>query len=116
MANIKAEELRIGNLLERDDEVFAASAYTILLLERNDIECKPVPLTEEKLVEFGFTHHHNTPHPNRVFRKNWTEGFFELEEIINYHSHEVTLKYVHQLQNLYFALTGEELTLQTNKQ
>jgi hypothetical protein len=27
----------------------------------------------------------------------------------------VKVKYVHQLQNLYFALTGEELTIKTNE-
>lgn len=77
---------------------------------------KPIELTEEWLLKFGFI-------PNKykdeyticpygkntyVLDKEYTdkgEWDFCYEE-----AYLVTIKYVHQLQNLYFALTGEELT------
>lgn len=117
---MKAEELRIGNLLERDDEVFAASAYTILLLERNDIECNPIPITEEWLVRLGFEKQYD----DYIYDK----GNFRMEFIVwaddepewklkrcdgvSFSRHSIIkTKHVHQLQNLYFALTGEELLI-----
>jgi hypothetical protein len=74
---------------------------------------QPIPLTEEWLLNFGFEYHHDTPHPNKVFRKLHTEGFIDLEQIKHYYYGgsftSVECRYVHQLQNLYFALTGKEL-------
>ena len=64
---------------------------------------KPIPLTEEWLERFGF---HNN------YRMEWWKGEilydsgFVSKEVP---AHGTYVKHVHQLQNLYFALTGEEL-------
>jgi hypothetical protein len=123
---MKANELRIGSLVYITDtstllfykQVTQINIHNLMYLcgetkESFEFEIEPIPLTEDWLLKFGFTHTHNTPHPNRVFMKSWTEGYFKLEEIINYFwggsDYSVELEYVHQLQNLYFALTNEEL-------
>jgi hypothetical protein len=73
-------------------------------------ECEPIPLTEEWLLKFGFErkgitscfgklciHHKEPMYPNgRVYFNSWAI----LQKMP---------EHVHQLQNLYFALTGEEL-------
>lgn len=71
-----------------------------------DIDIDPIKLTEEVFLTFGFTKNDNNYwfHPmvtNSIYGSN---GFY---------MSNVTpeIKYVHQLQNLYFALTGEELEL-----
>jgi len=49
--------------------------------------------------------------PNKT--EYWIQEHYEVGEFIFYGKHnsiEKPIKYVHQLQNLYFALTGEELT------
>ena len=74
-------------------------------------DLQPIPLTEEWLLRFGF---------------NFDNGQYELGDIVfqlEKNEFQVVLiaddpgcahfvkykyKYVHQLQNLYFALTGEE--------
>jgi hypothetical protein len=69
---------------------------------------EPIPLTEEWLFKFGF--------------KKWTDRKFVGRYTKNRHSvwygvtdyqikHSRPFRYVHQLQNIYFALTGEELTI-----
>ena len=80
---------------------------------------QPIPLTEEWLVKFGFNEKYKST-SNRWTK--WAEGVnagLELHDCEDEHGnihgvflHDFTLevKYVHQLQNLYFALTGEELT------
>ena len=70
---------------------------------------KPIPLTEEWLLKFGFI--------NDKVLEFYRNDFTDSTIIIDYnficllgYSH-VKLNYVHELQNLYFALTGSELTV-----
>lgn len=73
-------------------------------------QAEPIPLTEQWLFDFGF----------EKKRYTYKKGVLELESDSEQHpkgrtyfnSWELIEEfpiYVHQLQNLYFALTGEEL-------
>lgn len=119
---MKTNELRIGNLIlfsEGGIEFIVDTISEKGLNVHNDIESiwieietfEPIPLTEEWLLKFGFEIQHNTPFYSMVARKDgfnlkvditgnlfFSEGYFNVQP-----------KYVHQLQNLYFALTGKEL-------
>lgn len=103
---IKAKELMIGNLVYRDkrDEPVQMILPYFSHLHRLD----PIPITEEWLVNFGFQKtsderwEHNNGHHIVI-----NEGFI-------YRVPGVSLKrieHVHDLQNLYFALTQNELEL-----
>ena len=82
----------------------------------------PIPLTEEWLLKFGFTERSFKGY-NRKFYKTVNNILFVIPFCISFDSINyyypvdeeyqifINLKYVHQLQNLYFSLTGEELTL-----
>lgn len=81
-------------------------------------ELEPIPITEEWLLKFGFEKKiTQTSFINLVHFENkncWIyliKDGFEFELITGNERHNLckTYKYVHQLQNLYFALTGEEL-------
>ena len=69
-------------------------------------ELKPIPLTEEWLLKFGFDKIDFQFIKNGIklfpIRDLYYRGNFPIKSDI---------KYVHQLQNLYFALTGEELII-----
>lgn len=76
---------------------------------------EPIPLTEEWLIKFGFKiSKYGFPTKN-----NFQVGHVTTDENYQFEYSLGTIgkwilkdiKYVHQLQNLYFALTGEELTL-----
>jgi len=118
---MKANELRIGNLLQGDkiqlanqgiysDGIFAITGYGISEFELGRLlKAKPIPLTEEWLLKFGFEK------LTKRFRKEvngywytvWDSGQFDVDnKAISFNC-----KYVHKLQNLYFDLTGEELTI-----
>ena len=118
---MKAQELRIGNLLKDIDGnivevitvygngnyVVHSSIHQFAIIEKDDDLIIPIPLTEEWLLRFGFV---SNPYQDRYENQsihiecNKTRGVTELW--IESMPH---IKYVHQLQNLYFALTGEEL-------
>ena len=85
-----------------------------------------IPLTEEWLLKFGFEYcEFPVSDEDGVYRDKTkvNKDYFKHprlpEEIsiylpynhFNYHIGSVTIKHVHQLQNLYFALTGEELKI-----
>jgi hypothetical protein len=119
---MESNELRIGNLVKWYD----VSKVLELHSEKNEfdnvyIECEesfewteydkliPIELTEEWLLKFGFI---SNPYQDRYEKDiirincNKIKGFTELW--IDGMPH---IKYIHQLQNLYFALTGEELKI-----
>lgn len=117
---MEANELRIGNLAYNlangNKELCTVNSITELGIgydsESREGNCiinniEPIPLTEEWLLNFGFGH--------REF--SFDKGSFYLtkrtgkkdEYLYQAHTNRFQVKHVHQLQNLYFALTGEEL-------
>jgi hypothetical protein len=114
---MKASELRIGNLIY-DNEVghkgdFKVTAKDIVHIQNKglDTDYSFINLSEEWLVKFGFEDNGQSYEIEYcVVRRNYNNkvmfDLFKNGEFI--HSE---LKHVHQLQNLYFALTGEELTI-----
>lgn len=109
---IQANELRIGNYLYyRDKESFlevvslGSKFETInergLLYGSDDIEeYNPIPLTEEILL--------NCDELNELLLIDKI-GFVIFKNSYSYQFVIEDYKYLHQLQNLYFALTGEQL-------
>jgi len=118
---MKANELRIGNLLGsynkgEEDRVLTINAQNILVEAKANNQgytrYRPIPLTEEWLLRFGFEKNNNNQF---ILIKGSVDILFNKDlngwtcDGINF-SINMT-EHVHQLQNLYFALTGEELTI-----
>lgn len=111
---MKAKELRIGNAVECEGKI-----YYIDCGERidNAENYKPIPLTEEWLLKFGFVNKrdniytpHKCWHEYEMFGNKHTKNI-TLSLQSGYHVVMARISYVHQLQNLYFALTGKELKI-----
>lgn len=112
---MKAGELRKGNIVKRGNDVI--NGLTTLEIHKFDlgqISLEPIPLTEEWLERFGFDRSelkgrrcYTILYDDRcVLFLYEANGFFYIEQGgIGSNS----FKHVHSLQNLYFALTGEEL-------
>ena len=116
---MKSSELRIGNYVYFHgdvEEINMVDGYGIIGREEQPScpieEFEPIPLTEEWLLKFGFEKNDNNQFilmegsVDILFNKDlngWTCDGINFS--INMTEH------VHQLQNLYFALTGEELIL-----
>ena len=113
---MKAKELRIGNYyVDIDDRLSEMSGYELwqMSVKENtdtlgETEFRALPLTEEWLVKFGFEK-----------LEGWDDlYYFKIGYVQLYHYNvsgfeydDFNIKHVHQLQNLYFALTNEELTI-----
>lgn len=130
---MKANELRIGNLVyfkhcDYEYNIPRKINYTLKpnlvglekvsvnRIEYNNIE--PIPLTEEWLLKFGF----NKDLDNDLFLNINSNSFLVWQnnniELLDYENNKCICfcKYVHTLQNLYFALTSEELTIKQQEQ
>lgn len=128
---IQANELRIGNTLQylgvtvdvleiqRESCVELGYFETSVGFQRSlfDNDIQPIPLTEEWLLKFGFEFSDfgdEPPYESYTLNKveMWDfNGEYWICNLIDQAAINTEFKYVHQLQNLYFALTGEELTI-----
>ena len=121
---LKESDLRIGNFIKVisstktfDSFITQAKGYDIVRIEEksfNHWNYEPVVLNEEWILKFGFKRIEGN------CERNYTNGVFHvfinsLNEVNfnffpNFEWYK-KIKYVHELQNLYFALTGSELTV-----
>jgi hypothetical protein len=134
---MKSNELRTGNLLNYD----TAEGETLpTKIDWQDLKWlsedekgfnlvhSPIPITEEWLLKFGFTNIDNTNIYVKSMHKIGAEKLKSLAVYIDENNYTIAIvdyytgvektdllhldyEFVHQLQNLYFALTGEELTI-----
>ncbi len=131
---MKANELRTGNWVtaiqcdrskvnQQIEQINSLGDFAVTT--HGWSELKAIPITKKWLVKFGFV---------KLFSK--FDNGYEINEMIlnntydkgcegwcfydgnvaccNNMNYKNPVKYVHQLQNLYFALTGEELTIKEN--
>lgn len=120
---MESKELRVGNLVYESKrskilrkkigvEICEIKSLNIHHLESfpESENFEPIPLTEEWLLKFGYI-------KGKIYYTEKEHGtisfYFNDSEELKCEVYDWTydnIKYVHQLQNLYFALTGEELT------
>ena len=116
---MEANELRLNNWVNhcnKEVQITIHDLFDIVVFE--DDVFTPIPLTEEWLLRFGFK--------KAPLVDKYLKGYFTYDSKLKYFTYftdiedggyeniiiqKEKLKYVHQLQNLYFALIGEELVL-----
>lgn len=114
---IQINELRIGNLIQEgkveqidnsiDEIYYSGDGY---YLSNYCCNLNAIPLTKEWLLKLGFFKYNNAYVLEKP-KENTIDFSFSVWQDMTYNSSEfpVKLDYVHQLQNLYFALIGSEL-------
>ena len=121
---MKSSELRIGNYIKQPNGV----NMVFRISEGEDVntfpeeEIEAIPLTEEWLLKFGWIWNDECnsyeKYPNGDARMNLSyHGINNSYTMFNYVLKATIVEriwYAHQLQNIYFALTGNELELQNN--
>jgi hypothetical protein len=115
---MKSTELRIGNYLQKDlsiDDIIEIQVIVgdllIIQIEEDMQQSSyfPIPLTEKWLIKFGYVRNKYGTMSKDGVLLSWmgnNKYCFNADSCTNKSIH---LEYVHQLQNLHFALTGIEL-------
>lgn len=102
---MNAKDLRIGNFVNDENGItqIQLGDFYNMEIDRN-CPYNPIPLTEEWLLKFGF---------RQIDKYSFAyKGFFIHKRKIGFkYSKKLIINSVYQLQNLYFALTNEELTI-----
>ena len=133
---MKATELRIGNYVECEERC-GDTVYPLTSIYNDNTICfdqayhkstelykaKPIPLTEEWLLKLKLHKEFNSDNSenrNCWYLKDCDDNFYINYDYDSYigwyvgascYGYIVGIKHVHQLQNLYFALTNKELTI-----
>jgi len=110
---MKVSELRVGNWVidgRFEYQLCLSDFYNMYLDE--DCPFKPITLTEEWLLKFGFkrslsNYYWININDHRIEIKQVKGGFVLLDDNGSWAS--FVFNSLHQLQNLYHALTGKEL-------
>ena len=124
---IEPKEIRIGNLLNHSElgivEVIGVGKYYIHVIYNGETHYEnirsfsTIPLTEEILIKAGFEKdlhcgyesvYHHKNFDLCIYNKIGTLGF-ELHEVEGFTINHEPFFNLHQLQNLFFSLCGEEL-------
>ncbi len=119
---MESKELRIGNYyIDIDERLSELSGYELYQMNskqnQNTLCAKeyvPIPLTEEWLLKLGLVYDKDEEAtflvPYSFYIVYEVDDDYCIYENVN-DTFITSIEYVHQLQNLYFALCGEELTL-----
>jgi len=109
---MKASDLMIGNWVDR----FGKQVQLEYINPEEIMDFKPIPLTEEWLIKFGFD-----KDDVEDYIKLIDEYTFLAVDLVDSECHTgvgvewarvpLLIEHVHQLQNLYISLTGEELKI-----
>ena len=121
MKKLKIEELRIGNYVQINNNIkkVVCIDYDEITVKDSDldeiysiIKVEKIKLTEEWLLKFGFEYTYEIEDAFPFYR---LARFMCNEQLqptdAGFKIAYIDIKYVHQLQNLYFALTGMELKM-----
>lgn len=115
---IKPVHVQLGHIFDVKNNYVILWSYGIHLIDCDEnTNVEPIPLTEEWLLKFGFVKS-SEDSDNAWLNLRYRFLNFSSDEsvefkkvFLNVNKMDVVCDYVHQLQNLYFALTGEELTI-----
>jgi len=132
--NMEKSELRIGNFVNAYINASTGKVYSLIkvtCLHMNTLEgeqnvtypynlIEPIHITEEWLFKFGFKRNDNTKVSDSFYwimvggsqlHINPDNGVVWIHRDENIFNNPCLVKHVHQLQNLYYALTGVELSV-----
>lgn len=116
---MKASELKIGNHLRYPKKNYFEITESDFKNDNfwydiHDEIIEPIPITEDWLIRFGFEpkvmHFQKTGSHFYVYKRHTDNQL-----VYRTNNFTIELKFIHQLQNLYFALTGEELKLKDDE-
>lgn len=135
---IVPQEIRIGNYVSYNnqtcyvfviaEDVCQIRGEKISFISGSIIKYKhiaPIELNEDWLLKFGFEKKQireelKNKLGDYAFSLSGVSFFTLIQDsdgfmLSKFETYIITVKYVHQLQNLFFALTGEELTIKEQK-
>lgn len=127
---MEARELRIGNLVfsPYDNKAIQVNGTDIFMLEvehHRELKFKPIPISDEWLKHIGFQISDDSYSDGNHKPANYKEAFYGENPVTKdyllmlknvgdgwfYRNGYFKIDYLHQIQNLHFALTNKEIKI-----
>ena len=115
---MKASELRVGNWYLDNGEYKKVMPYLLIDLWYSEeiTWVQPIPISQKILEAVGFEKEFDGNYfslPEELCKDGWNKSFIYYLPYcdLNIYVSSIKIKYLHQLQNLYFALTHQELNI-----
>jgi hypothetical protein len=111
---LKANELRIGNWVAGTGMPCRVTAHDLYMMDFGKLIGEPIPLNADVLKNCKLESYGAQYSVRKVYSDDVYYHFFAAHNDGDvYADHDLgELKNVHQLQNIYFCLTGEELEIE----
>lgn len=99
------------------NEILITEADSSVIMDIPLRDLSPIPITSEWLERLGFEETYNSQfrikfdHPCNYIGFDFSKNEDKSMEGFRYYGHYIKIKYIHTLQNIYFALTGKELEI-----
>ena len=119
MENITANDLRAGNYVKhfiarrnvKQKQLLCLTLIDLISIDVGKLAVYPIDMVKDWMPRFGFSYsiafNHFALTPGYVLQKDRGWFFYKNSTLINEHP----ILYVHQFQNLFYFLTGEELKI-----
>lgn len=104
---MKASELRPGNFVLKQDQVIEVTPEILISFWEKDSDLSPIPIDEQWLKRFGFEEIKYADSKSKWFSDDVLELELKRNGCFIFKTFEIA--YVHQFQNVYLDLTGDEL-------
>lgn len=120
--NLIGAALIVSGIEERNEPLFPDSSFVVAFKGSKKVMpfsqfsefISPIPITEEWLIKAGFSKSEYLKNEFTIVRPSgWIMTICRYGDEWDFQTGDIqqsTFKYIHQLQNLFHALTGEELT------
>ena len=108
---MNANEIRVGNWFYYHDQDLPFKWYASDFEHVETTQARPIPLTPEILEKAGFNDFY-TISIFDAYKNDVIICYDNQEKVFAIGGNWYKAEYLHQLQNLYFALTGEELNIE----
>ena len=116
---IKANDLRIGNILYSNltEQNFICNSEDIynLSMDYNRENANYIQLTEKSFLKAGFIHKNGYGRIHSKLKGNIFKSECGKFYVFQYYDIRIELRYVHELQNIFFYLVGEELVFSSTE-
>jgi hypothetical protein len=110
---MKAQDLRIGNNIFHRNKAITVNWQELKWIQEGNNNFQPIPITEDWLLKLGFEKTMSWTFAKELVGNNILVYYLgEKGFSIGFKNYsDFKCEHVHQLQNLYFTLTNEELII-----
>jgi len=110
---MKNEEIRINNFVQNNGMYYRVTPNIFMYIQSCNTRYEPVPLSKKILDSANIEIEDFTSNKGFLYVQATSYSFGSFYEVYWKGTQIATVRYLHQLQNIFYDLTGKEITFKT---